>query len=175
MAVVAMAATLWLLVPREASPPIGGLASIDEAPSVPVTIGRSAPDFAWVDVQGERQRLADLRGRVVVVNFWATWCAPCREELPALDALARDDGVVVLAVNLHQDPEQALGFLGSLGVRDLRALLDPDGETSRRYGVVVLPVTVFIDSHGTVRHVEHGGPQTLEALRGLVESLRKDT
>lgn len=78
----------------------------------------------------------------------------------------------MLAVNLHQDPEHALGFLGSLGVRDLRALLDPDGETSRRYGVVVLPVTVFVDTQGTVRHVEHGVPQTLDALRGRVEPLR---
>jgi cytochrome c biogenesis protein CcmG/thiol:disulfide interchange protein DsbE len=99
----------------------------------------------------------------VVVNFWATWCPPCREELPALQRVAASEpDVVVLEVDLMEPGDKARSFLESLGLDRLQPVLDSDGATTRRYGVLILPSTFFVDAGGVIRHLE---------LRGVTEDL----
>jgi peroxiredoxin len=110
----------------------------------------AAPDVELDDLTGQPARLRDLRGRVVLLNFWATWCAPCREEMPALETLARDfgpRGLTVVGVNFKEPKAQIEDF-----VRDNRLTfptwLDSEGLVARRYQVFALPVTFVVDRRG---------------------------
>lgn len=109
-----------------------------------------APDFELTDLAGRPARLHDLRGRVVFLNVWATWCTPCREEIPAMEILSRDlepRGLTVLAVNHQEDPTVVGRFTREYGVT-FRVLLDPEGAVAARYRVVGLPGSYFIDRSG---------------------------
>ena len=127
--------------------------------------GTEAPPFGWVAASAELTDLERLRGHVVVINFWATWCVPCREEMPALDqvAVSRQD-VTFLAVNLQEDGDAVIAFFDRQNIGHLQPLLDPEGRTARRYSVISLPTTYFIDSLGVIRHVEIGGPMARETI-----------
>ena len=129
-------------------------------------IGAVAPDFEWLGDDGGPVRLSDHRGKVVVVNFWATWCRPCREEMPALQRVARSEpDIVFLAVDLQESGDKARSFLEQLGLDRLELVLDTDARTTRRYGVLSLPSTFFLDREGTIRHLDLGGPMTEEQIR----------
>jgi peroxiredoxin len=111
-----------------------------------------APDFALRTLDGGTVRLPEFRGRVVFLNFWATWCVPCREEMPAIQALAGElekQGLVVLAVNYEESPETVRAFIRETGLT-LRVLLDPDGAVARRYRVAGLPASFFVDRRGAL-------------------------
>lgn len=118
-----------------------------------------APDFTLVDLGGAQVSLADLRGKFVVLNFWATWCEPCIREWPQLDRLAerlegRDD-IVVLAVSVDQDRSQIAPFLARMGLENtgVRVLWDPTGKLHNAYGSEKLPDTYFVDRDGQLAHV----------------------
>jgi len=134
-----------------------------------------APDIQLNVLGGGRARLAELRGRPVVVNFWASWCTPCRSELPAIiEAYQthRERGLAVLAVNLTDQEKRSdiQRFVAELQI-PFPVLLDERGRTRRRYGLISLPTTVFVDSAGLVRGV-HSGPITRRELsRGLAGML----
>lgn len=131
-------------------------------------VGAPAPDFTLATADGGSVSLAELRGKVVVLNFWATWCPPCRVEMPALDQLQRDlggQGVVVLAVNQLEDAPKVAGFMRDNGLA-MSAALDLTGEVNRAYGVRGLPTTYFVDREGVIRDAVFGGPM----VRPLVES-----
>lgn len=118
-------------------------------------IGATAPDFEWVADDGTTLRLSSYRGKVVIVNFWATWCPPCRVELPSLQRVAASEpDVVVLEVDLMEPADKARSFLDSLGLDRLQPVLDSDGATTRRFGVLSLPSTFFVDKDGVIRHLE---------------------
>ena len=111
-----------------------------------------APDFTLAGLDGKTVRLADFRGRVVFLNFWATWCAPCREEMPEMQALARElekEGLVVLAVNYEESAETAEAFVQETALT-LPVLLDADGAVARRYRVPGLPASFFVDRRGAL-------------------------
>ncbi|MEZ5777603.1 MAG: TlpA disulfide reductase family protein [Paracoccaceae bacterium] len=109
-------------------------------------------ETVFTDETGVEHRLSDWRGKHVVLNFWATWCAPCRKELPALDALNRDfggEGFAVVTVATGRNPVPAIKRLFSeVGVETLPILLDPKQELAREMGVFGLPVTVILDPDG---------------------------
>jgi thiol-disulfide isomerase/thioredoxin len=124
--------------------------------------GQPAPAFSLKDGENKPVSLADLKGSVVVLDFWALWCAPCRAALPHLDELSRRKagaGVKVLAINEQDSPEAVTDFMkqGKLG---LRALLDEDGAVGKVYMTdEVIPETVVIGKDGVVRKVIVGyGP-----------------
>jgi peroxiredoxin len=120
--------------------------------------GDTAQNFFLQDLQGNTVSLEDFRGRPVVVNFWATWCAPCRLEMPALqDAQDQyeDDGLVILAINDQESVEDVADFVDELDLR-LTTLLDPDGVVSGLYNVFNFPTTVFVDADGVVTAVHRG-------------------
>jgi thiol-disulfide isomerase/thioredoxin len=156
IALASVAALLWpLLTKPSTATDAGVIRSQIDGDGVAGRIGATAPDFEWIGDDGQTLRLSSYRGKVVVVNFWATWCRPCREEMPALQRVAASEpDVVVLEVNLMESGEKARSFLESLGLDRLQAVLDTDGATTRRYGVLILPSTFFIDSEGVIRHLE---------------------
>ena len=111
-----------------------------------------AADFELADLTGRPVRLSDFRGRVVLVNFWATWCAPCREEMPALGTLAKDlapHGLTVIAVN-HKEAKSVIeGFLRE-GKLTIPVVLDRDGGVAERYQVYALPATFVVNRRGKI-------------------------
>jgi peroxiredoxin len=120
--------------------------------------GAPAPDFVLKSSSGENLRLSEYRGDVVMINFWATWCAPCRQEMPLLDDLyARYQrvGFTLLGVNIDDDSRRAMKMIEELGV-NFPVLFDESKEVSKLYEVEVMPTTVLVDREGTVRHIHHG-------------------
>ena len=136
-------------------------------------IGAVAPNFEWIAPDGTAHRLSDYRGRVVVLNWWATWCGPCRAEMPALQRVAqRERDVVFLELDLQEDEDQVATFFERLELRDLVPIIDPNGETARRYGIAALPDTFFIGVDGVIRHLEIGGPMDEETIRKGIAKAR---
>ncbi len=140
------------------------------------SVGEAAPAFELVDPAGEPVRLADLRGKVVVVNFWASWCSPCMAELPLLDALhgrLQADGATVLAVNVDTARGPAMGAVRKLELT-LPVALDPKHAAVAQYSPERLPATFVIDGAGVVRsirtsEIEEADVPALEAeVRGLL-------
>ena len=120
--------------------------------------GQSAPDFVLKSAAGENLRLSEYRGDVVMINFWATWCGPCRDEMPLLDELYgryQRVGFRLLGVNIDDDTRRAMAMVDELGVR-FPVLFDEKEEVSKLYEVEAMPVTVLVDREGTVRYVHHG-------------------
>jgi peroxiredoxin len=118
----------------------------------------SAPDFTLRTMEGPNVRLKEQRGRVVMVNFWATWCGPCRQEMPHLERLHRkykSTGLVLLGVNVDDDARKAAELAAKLGV-SFPMLYDTDKAVSKLYDLATMPSTVLIDRDGTVRFVHRG-------------------
>jgi len=139
---------------------LGALLGVMTASSLAASdlAGRSAPDFALKSASGENLRLSEYRGDVVMINFWATWCGPCRQEMPLLDDLYgryQRVGFSLLGVNIDDDSRRALQMVEELGV-SFPVLFDVTKEVSKLYQVEAMPVTVLLDREGTVRHVHHG-------------------
>ncbi len=117
-----------------------------------------APDFTLQSSTGENVRLAEQRGQVVMLNFWASWCGPCRKEMPLLDAMYQrysSAGFVLYGVNVEEDNTDAKKLLKELGVT-FPVLFDTESKASSLYNVDAMPTTVVIDKKGQVRFVNRG-------------------
>ena len=127
-----------------------------------------------VDTTGKTWQVPDLQGRAVLLNFWASWCEPCRAEMPTLQQMADlygSEQLLVLAINFKEPPARALQFSTSRGVT-LPVLLDVEGQAARRWGVKVFPTTLLLDCHGQPRHRVQGEVDwTGRAAEKLVASL----
>jgi len=142
----------WRLAACAAFAVIAGTASSAIAPA------SAAPDFTLHAMGGPNLRLAEQRGRVVMVNFWATWCGPCRQEMPQLNRLYekyKSSGFVLLGVNVDDDVAKAAEVAGKLGVT-FPVLLDTEKTVSKLYDLSTMPSTVIIDREGKVRYVHRG-------------------
>jgi peroxiredoxin len=135
-----------------------------------------APEFALTGEDGKTYRLSDYRGKVVVLNFWATWCPPCRYEMPSMERAhqkVRGENIVLLAVNVGETSDQVFEFTGRYPVT-FPLPLDLDGAVLRQYPVIGLPTTFVIDPRGLVTHRAIGGrewddEQLLGELRKLLK------
>jgi cytochrome c biogenesis protein CcmG, thiol:disulfide interchange protein DsbE len=156
-------------------------------PPAEVTAGRIpspragflAPDFHVETLEGEVLTLSDLRGGPVILNFWATWCPPCRAEMPALERVHRQHraaGLAIVAVNAtSQDSvSAAAGFVEALGLT-FPVGMDPTGEVQRLYQVRALPTTFFVDRRGEIREVVIGGPLAEAHLQAMVTELMAES
>ncbi len=142
----------------------------------PPSMGSQAPDFQLIDLQGNWQALPDYRGKVVLLNFWATWCGPCRVEMPSMERVyqdLKDDGFAILAVS--SDPQGSIvtrPFVVSQGLT-FPILHDSDYRVSGRYGVRTLPMSFLIDRNGALIERVFGArdwnsPEARELLHGLL-------
>ena len=142
----------------------------------PPAMGSQAPDFQLIDLQGNRQALPDYRGKVVLLNFWATWCGPCRVEMPSMERVyqdLKDEGLAILAIS--SDPQGSIvtrPFVASQGLT-FPVLHDSDYRVSGSYGVRTLPMSFLIDRNGTLTQRVFGArdwnsPEARELLRGLL-------
>lgn len=125
---------------------------------VPWDARKPVPPLAGPDLTGDVWRLTDLRGKAVLINFWASWCEPCRAEMPTLQTVAQLYGpekLVVLAVNFKESPTTAQRYAQRVDLR-LPVLLDPQGLMARRWGATAFPTTVLVGADGRVRGVVRG-------------------
>lgn len=139
-----------------AQPPAAGAGDAGEGEAATGTLDRShrgseLPDFAFRDAAGRELRLASLRGKPLLVNLWATWCAPCVAELPTLDRLAEARAGRLKVLTVSQDmgqPGKVGAFLAQRGVKRLEGWLDPEGQLVSHYAVETLPTTILYDARG---------------------------
>jgi peroxiredoxin len=139
---------------------------------VPPKVGDVAFDFTLRNLQGKAVSLSDYRGKKVMLNFWATWCGPCRVELPGMIKLYDElsgKGFVILAVNLREDHDQVAGFVEQNKMR-FPVLLDSEGSVGTAYFVRGIPTTVFINDQGIIQAVQMG-TLTDAAMRQYVAKL----
>lgn len=144
-------------------------------------MGARAPEIALQQLEngqvGKAVKLSELRGRPTIINFWATWCRPCREEFPVLDeayrAYRESDQLQVIGVNIQDgsSPEKIQAFVGETGILFPIWLTGPeDFSVEKTYNIRALPTTVFIDRNGVIQQIRIGGPLTREYLQ---EQLKK--
>lgn len=118
----------------------------------------AAPDFTLEDAQGRAVTLSELRGQVVMINFWASWCGPCRQEMPLLEQIHQRYeplGFKLIGVNVEENPADGQAFLKERPV-SFPVLYDPENGLSKLFDVVAMPSTVLIDRQGNIRYLHHG-------------------
>ena len=157
---------------------LGMAAMLASSPvSADITSDGPAPDFVLKSDNGENLRLSEFRGEVVMINFWASWCGPCRQEMPLLDELYaqyQPMGFTILGVNVEEDSTKARKMLGDSPV-NFPVLFDNDSEVSKLYNVVAMPSTVLVDRNGNVRYLHQGyKPGYEEAYQQQVRALIKE-
>jgi peroxiredoxin len=140
-------------------------------------VGKQAPDFVLADISGLKTRLSDLKGEVVLVNFWATWCPPCREEIPSMAALNRlmaGKPFRMLAISIDQGGKGAVkAFFKESGLT-IPVLLDSDGSVGKLYGITGVPETFVIDRKGVIIKkfigpLDWSAPEVVNFLTGAMK------
>lgn len=155
-----------------------GIVWLQSSKYEPPKIGKVAPDFALVDLNDKEVRLSDLRGKVVFLNFWATWCKPCKEEMPSMEVLHKNfekDGLVVLAVSIDRvtTTKDIPPFIKSMNL-SFPVLVDSWGKTDMPYKRMGVPETFIIDQQGVIREIVIGPRDwtrldSLNVLTGLLK------
>lgn len=133
-------------------------------------LGKPAPEFALLDTGGAVVRLSDFRGKVVLINFWATWCAPCRKEFPELVKTYDQGDVVVIGINMQENRDQVREFADEFGA-EFPILIDPKAEAAEAYRMLGLPSSYFVDQQGVLRE-QHFGLLKREIIDDKIEKTR---
>ena len=171
VAAVAAGIGLYFALPRQEGAPGG----VNQAATKP----RPLPELQFQDGMGRARSLADFRGKVVLLNIWATWCTPCREEMPALDRLqARLGGTdfEIVALSIDQQGAQAVRrFYDEVGVKALALYIDPSAQAGFKLATIGLPTTIFVDRAGRevgrrVGPAEWDAPKLVDELRGMIDA-----
>lgn len=144
----------------------------DVGPSVGTSVGNLAPDFTLSSTNGETVTLSDYRGKRIMVNFWGTWCPPCRAEMPDMEKFYQENDVEILAVNLtptESNVSDVTEFIDEFGL-SFQVLLDEELAVSSRYGIQPVPTSFMVDSKGIIQYVALGAvnyEQMVEALNTM--------
>lgn len=155
----------------------GSYGKIVEAENVIPEIDSIAPDFTWTDSEGNFVKLSDFKGKPVFINFWATWCPPCRAEMPDLQSFYEDNGeeVIVLTVNLTSSERSAKDIDKFIvnGNFTFPVLLDQHGLLAQRYLVRAIPTSYFIDEIGIIREI-YTGAMNKDQMNGIIDKLSNE-
>jgi peroxiredoxin len=138
-----------------------------------VEIGKLAPDFVLVDMNGEKHQLSDYRGEGVFLNFWATWCKPCEREMPYIDnayKYYKDKGVKVLTIDVGESEVAVNNFIERHNL-SFPVMIDKDGQVQTAYGINPLPITFLIDKNGILVR-SHTGEFTQEKVNQFMEEIQ---
>ncbi len=163
---------VWIYMSRVPA----AVADRDRSLTAPMT-GFLAPDFTLTALDGGHMQLSTLRGKPVILNFWATWCPPCRAEMPELEALwqrYKDDGLLLIGVDQGENAATVERFARGVVATTFPLLLDTNQAVGRAYGVRALPTTVFIDAEGRIQDVRIGGPMNRAMLMDSVNKTLVD-
>ncbi len=166
---VLVASAVWIALSASAT----GSTQSASAPQV----GFSAPDFTLKSIDGESVTLSELKGQAVLINLWATWCPPCRAEMPTIEKMYKeykDQGLVVLAVDMtyQDDPSAVIPFAQEYALT-FPILLDDKAQVGEAYQLRSLPSTYFINRAGVITEVIIGGPMAEALLRTRIEQILK--
>jgi len=146
-------------------------------PADAASVKGQAPNFTLKSLGGKNLKLSEMAGNVVLINFWASWCGPCREEMPLLNDLHKKYeplGFTVLGVNVEEDAKNARGFLKNFPV-DFPIVLDNKNKVSKKYNVIAMPTTVVVDRDGNMRFLHKGyKPGDEEKYRKMVKKLVRE-
>ena len=138
-----------------------------------LSIGSKAPDFELYDLDGDAHKLSDYRGKPVLLNFWATWCGPCRSEMPHLEEVYsewKDEGLTFFAVNVGESSTEVIPFMEYYGF-NMPVLLDNARTVMRKYGVSGIPTTYFVDEDGIIQNRVVGAFPDRESIEKYVTRL----
>lgn len=138
-----------------------------------IEVGKTAPDFVLVDMEGNKHRLSEYKGQGVFLNFWATWCKPCEREMPYIEnqyQQFKDQGVQVLAIDSSETDLVVNKFIERHGM-NFPVMIDKDGQVQAAYGINPLPITFLIDKEGKVVK-SHTGELTEETVREFMEQIK---
>jgi peroxiredoxin len=138
-------------------------------------VGMQVEDFHLTDLDGTLQSLSQYRGKIVLLNFWATWCKPCTKEMPAMQVCydkLREKGFVVLAINELEDDAKVRAHIKQYG-HTFPILMDRDNQVANQFGVYGLPVSVFIDQEGRLQEYFKGGLLTEQIINDVVARIQK--
>jgi len=136
-------------------------------------VGRPAPEFTLLALDGQAVSLGDLQGGPVMVNFWATWCGPCVHEMPYIQEVYEvwsGKGLAILAININESPSQVQGFMQENRL-SFPVLLDESGEVAEQYGIRYIPTTIFIDSDGIIRNIKQGAYPSRAAIEADLKKI----
>ena len=136
-------------------------------------VGKAAPQFTLQDLAGREVSLADYRGKIVILDFWATWCGPCRMTMPMVDDIQKEYAgkMSVLAINLQEPKDVVREYILTQNLHS-EVLLDEDGSVARQYGAAAIPMQLLIDQNGIVRNITTGfDPRMGSQIRAEINSL----
>ena len=168
---------LCLAVPVSAAPPLPEMSHTFTT----LKPAKAAKNFTLPDLDGKPQRLSDYRGKVVLVNFWATWCPPCRREMPSMERLSqrlKDQPFVILGINQQEDPERVFVFTAQVDPSpSFPILFDRNSKVDNAWGVLGLPASFIVDQKGRVVYRAMGGrefdhPEIEQTIRALLKNER---
>jgi peroxiredoxin len=140
-----------------------------------IKVSEPAPDFSLQDLSGQTVKLSSLRGRAVYIDFWATWCGPCKVALPGLQELTdelKNQGLEIVTIDQGESLDQVRSFIERKKY-SFQVLLDPDGTVGNIYGVRALPTSVFVDRNGIVQSISVGNVSTADDIRKRFDRMPK--
>jgi len=153
---------------------LGALSSCVYLPEALVDIGQTAPSFKLPDLEGREISLENFKGKIVLLDFWATWCNPCRMTMPVVEKLSKEypKDLVLLAVNLQESKKIVEKYAFEQAISS-QILLDEKGTVSTAYGASAIPMQFLIDRSGVVRHIQTGYSSKMASqMRAQIEQLR---
>jgi len=170
-------ATEFAWAPPQGARDFAALAAADEKPEATALEGKAAPDFTLKGVDGKEVKLSAMKGKVVVLDFWATWCPPCRASLPHLDETNKEfaaKGVQFFAVNLEEEQDVVKKFIADTKLATT-VLFDSTGATAQSYGASAIPETVVVGKDGKIKKVLVGfsPDESPKALKAAIEAAAK--
>lgn len=141
-----------------------------------LAIGDEAPNFTLVDLEGNARTLSEYRGKGVFLNFWGTWCEPCKKEMPAMTRqyeVYKEQGVEILAVNIEQSTFEVESFMRQYGL-NFPVAIDTTGDVKYAYSIIQLPATILVDEHGIIMNIITG-EMSEQQIASHMESIKPAT